>query len=290
MNKIKKKITARFFSIKANDSFFSDFISTYNANHANDKNVRIINIKEKKHLIKIHDELAFNKNSAYFLTVVRERNTWQTRALGDGSISGIPLNQGIIGDPYYYIIIPKNKAVIGFTTGLSGSLKSVATATLQQFNKDRMSKISLDFITKENDFNQLKELSEYNNLHFKVSAKSLEETSESTPDILKKFSAAPFMENNLQLDLRFDDIGEEGFPESSLIEIVNFLSENDGCSVLTVKGLDNDGKKITLDFSNAYVTFKTVLQVRNKFIDEKMAQEILMNALNSFDFSTLANL
>ena len=118
MNRIKKRITVRFFSIKANDSFFDDFISIHNANQANEKDVRIINIREKKHLIKIHEELQHQDNSVFFLSVVRERNTWQTRALGNGTISGIPLNQGIIGDPYYFMVVPGDRIILGFTTGL----------------------------------------------------------------------------------------------------------------------------------------------------------------------------
>ena len=46
------------------------------------------------------------------VTVVRERNTWQTKATSDGKISSIAINQGIIGDPYFFSIIPKLKVVI----------------------------------------------------------------------------------------------------------------------------------------------------------------------------------
>ena len=183
MNKTKKKLTVRFFSIKANDSFFDDFISIHHVNQANEKNARIINVRGKKHLIKIHSELQHNEKSVFMLSVVRERNTWQTRALGNGKISGIPLNQGIIGDPYYFLLVPDDKIIIGFTTGLSGSLKSVANATLQQFNKDRTSTVALDFISRDTEFSKFEELNNFSLLYFKVTPTSLGSTNIATPQI-----------------------------------------------------------------------------------------------------------
>lgn len=289
MNRIKKRITVRFFSIKANDSFFDDFISIHNANQANEKNVRIINIHDKKHLIKIHEVLQYQEESVFFLSVVRERNTWQARALGDGTISGIPLNQGIIGDPYYFFVEPKDRIIFGFTTGLSGSLKSAANTTLQQFNKDRTSKITLEPVSNEREFSRLKELSGYNKLYFKVDATSLGEPNEGTPELLRQLNAVPFMANNSEIALTFTEIGGDGFSESDLVDIVSYLSENDGCSALTVQGLDNDGVKVHLNFINIYATFKTDIEIRNNFIDEKEAKKILFNALSSFDKSTITN-
>jgi len=288
MNRIKKRITVRFFSIKANDSFFDDFISIHNANQANEKDVRIINIREKKHLIKIHEELQHQDNSVFFLSVVRERNTWQTRALGNGTISGIPLNQGIIGDPYYLMVAPGDRIILGFTTGPSGSLKSVANTTLQQFNKDRVSRVALEHITKKKEFAKLRELSGYK-LHFKVNTTSLGEPNEDTPGILRGLCAAPFMANSSQLSLTINEIGDDGFSGRNLIDIVDYLSENDGCSALTVHGLDNDGVKVHLDFSKAYAIFKTQIEIRSKFVDEKKAKEILFKALSDFDKSTITN-
>lgn len=289
MNRIKKIITVRFFSIKANDSFFDDFISIHNANKANEKDVRIINIREKKHLIKIHEALQHQDNSVFFLSVVRERNTWQTRALGNGTISGIPLNQGIIGDPYYLMVVPGDRIILGFTTGPSGSLRSVANTTLQQFNKDRLSRVALEHISKKKEFSKLRELSGYNKLHFKVNATSIGEPNEGTPGILRELCAAPFMANTSQIALTFSEIGEDGFSEKNLIDIVDYLSENEGCSSLTVHGLDSEGVKVHLDFSKAYYIFKTEIEIRSKFVDEKKAKDTLFDALNYFDKATITN-
>lgn len=287
MNRIKKRVIVRFFSIKANDSFFENFISIQNANQASEKSVRIVNVRDKKHLIKIHDEFQYQDKSTFLITVVRERNTWQTRALKNGSISGIPLNQGIIGDPYYFFVIPRSEIVLGFTTGLSGSLKSTGNIILQQFNKDRTSTVTLEPVSKSGEFSKLKKLNVYNKLHFKVSASSLDESNEDAPELLRQLSAAPFMPNNSEIALTFTEIGENGFSENDLIDIVSYLSENDGCKALTVEGFDNNGLKVNLDFSKAYAIFKTEVEVRNKFIDEKKAQEILLNALSSLDISKL---
>ncbi len=284
MNKINKKITARFFSIQTNEHFFDDFASIQNAVKSSDNNTRILNIRDKKHLIKISDD---SSNGAFFLSVVRERNTWQARALGNGNISGIPLNQGIIGDPYYFLLVPQERIIVGFTTGLSGSLKSVAKATLEQFNKDRLSEIKLEPISKKKELAKLKDLKGFNKLHFKVNIVSLGELNEETPELLKGLSNTPFLASNSQISLTMSDFGEGGFSEEDLMEIVNFLSENDGCSALTVQGLGDEGEKVHLNFSNAYVIYHTEIQLREKFIDETIAKAILNEALNSFDRSTL---
>jgi hypothetical protein len=287
MNRIKKMIFVRFLRIKAKDSFFNDFISIHNANRKNEKSVRIISIRDKKHLIKIHDELHYQNDRLYLLSVVRERITWQTRAIGNGKISGIPLNQGIIGDPYYFLVVPDDRMILGFTTGPSGSLKSVATSILQQFNKDRLSRVTLEHITKKKELSKLRELSGYNKLYFKVNTTSIGELNEETPGILRDICTAPFMVNNSDIALTFSDIGKDGFSEKELVEIVDFLSENEGCSALTVQGLDTEGVKIHLDFSKAYAIFKTQIEVRNKYVDEKVAKDILLNAVKSFDSSKI---
>jgi hypothetical protein len=285
MNRIKKKITVRFFSVDAREEFFDDFIASFLANKMNENNVRIINIRNKKHFIKINDEVNIQNNDAYLISVIRERNTWQTLGLADGSISGIPLNQGIIGDPFYFVFVPSYKTILGFTTGLSGNLKSVATSMLEQFNKDRTSKISLDFITKDNEFSMLKDLNRIENIHFKIKSSSLIETSDSAPEFLKDFSTSPIIENLPQLEFKFD---EEQITKINIEDIIFYLSESDGCNFLKLQGLNNEGQKINLDFSNAYITFKTEIQVRSKFIDEKKAHSVLFDALNSFDISTLS--
>ena len=287
MNRIKKRLIVRFFSIKASERFFSDFISIQKANQANEENVRIINIRDKKYLIKIHTSSEHEEGDIYFLTVVRERNTWQARALRDGTVSGIPLNQGIIGDPYFLLVVPKLKVILGFTTGPSVSLKGTASAVLQQFNKDKTSVVTLKPVSKEREFSKLTEFSGFHKLHFKITVASLEETNESAPGILRQLSAAPFLANNSEIALTFTEIGDDGFTENDLLDIVSYLSENDGCSALTVKGFDNEGVNIHLDFNEAYAIYKTEVELRDTFIDEFKAKKVLLDALNSFDTSML---
>ena len=214
MNRIKKRITVRSFSVKAHDSFFDDLISIHNANQS----------REKKYLIKIHEALQHQSSSLFFLSVVRERTSWQVRALGDGTISGIPLNQGIIGDPYYFFVVPKDKIILGFTTGLSGSLKIAANTILQQFIKDRTAKVTVEPISNEREFSRLKELSGYNKLHFKVDMASLGEPEEGAPGLLRQLNAVPFMANNSEVALTFTEIGGDGFLESEQEEVTLLTS------------------------------------------------------------------
>lgn len=285
MNRIKKKITVRFFSMEANDSFMDGFVSICKTAHKTENDVRIVNIRGKKHFIKINEEYRYEDEEILFLSVVRERNTWQVKALGSGEVSGIKLNQGIVGDPYYLFVLPKYKTIIGFTTGVSGSLKSVANSVLQQFNTDRTTDVRLDYLSKTKEFSKLKELEGYNKLHFKVDPASIVELNDDAPGIIRELSSASFMSQNSLIALTFTEIGEEGFAEKDVVDIVNYLSENEGCSALTVQGLDSEGKKVHLDFSKAYAIYKTEIYIRGQYVDEKTAKSVLQKALNSVDQS-----
>ncbi|WP_417502376.1 hypothetical protein [Marinobacter sp.] len=284
MNRTIKPVTVHFFSIEASHAFFEKFRPNFLATTTNSINTRIINVRSKKHLIKAIEKIETIQGSAYAFTVVRERNTWQTKATRDGRISGISINQGIIGDAYYFFVVPNLKIVLGFTPGLSGSLKTVGKTLLEQFKNDRLDSVSLNLIPKETELFSLSELAEYNSLHFKISSSSLTEISDDAPQLIKDLSAAPYIENNVQLalDLEFNDLPENAFSKENIFEIVSYLSDHDGCSLLKVKGLNNDGQSIHLDFGNAFFSYKTEISTRKNYVDENSSIKILNSALSKY--------
>lgn len=281
MGKIKKRITVRFFSIDADNSFFNDFVSINQANRINEKSVRVFNIRDKKHLIKIYDKLEYSNRNVFFLSAVRERNTWQARALSDGTISAIPLNQGILGDPYYFLVVPECKIMLGFTTGPSASVRSVANTILQQFKKDRTSKISLEPISKEREYTRLKDLVELTEVRFSINPSSLSESGDDFPYIFKGLSSSPFMASSSKLELTISDFGDKGFTQENLLDAVDYLSDNEYCTTLVVKGLDSKGEKQLLNLNKAYLRYNTIVHIRGHFVDEKMAKIIVLDALSS---------
>lgn len=281
MGKIKKRITVLFFSIDADNSFFNDFVSINQANRINEKHVRVINIRGKKHLIKIHDKLEHSKRDVFFLSIVRERNTWQARALSDGTISAIPLNQGILGDPYYYLVVPEGKIILGFTTGPIASVRSVANAILQQFRKDRTSKISLAPISKEQEYERLKDLNELTEVRFSVNPSSLSESGDELPNIFKGLSSSPFMASSSKLELTISDFRDTSFTQENILDAVDYLSDNEYCTTLVVKGVDSEGEKQLLNLNRAYLRYSTIIHIRGNFVDEKIAKNIVLDALNS---------
>jgi hypothetical protein len=284
MNQIKKGVTVRFFSIEAKKSFVGNFVSIFIANKDAGASSRVINVRSKKHLIKLSEKLSVSTVAAYAVTVVRERNTWQAKATSDGKITGISTNQGIIGDPYFFLVVPGKKILLGFTSGPSGSLKSVGKTMLDQFNSNRADEIKLDLIPKDKEFSTLKELPEYSSLHFKINSASLSEISDDAPQLIKDLSLAPYIENNMQLslDLQLNYAEDKTLTKENVIEIVNFLSEHEGCTVLKVKGVNKDGDRIHLDFGNAFVHYKTEINTRTKYIDESLSIGILKNALSEY--------
>jgi hypothetical protein len=281
MGKIKKRITVRFFSIDADNSFFNDFVSINQANRINEKPVRVFNIRDKKHFIKIHDKLEHGKRDVFFLSAVRERNTWQARALSDGTISAIPLNQGILGDLYYFLVVPEYKIILGFTTGPSASVRSVANAILQQFKKDRTSKINLEPISKEREYARLKELSVLTEVKISVNPSLLSESGDELPSIFKELSSSPFMTSSSKLELTISDFKDTGFTQENLLDAVDYLSDNECCTALIVKGVDVEGKKQLLNLNKAYLRYSIIIHIRGNFVDEKMAKNIILDALTS---------
>ncbi|MBU1042094.1 MAG: hypothetical protein KKF77_13435 [Proteobacteria bacterium] len=283
MSKIKKRITVRFFSIDAEVSFITDFVAVCQANQINGKPVRVFSVREKKHLVKIHDELEHRGHKAFFLSVVRERNTWQARALADGTISAIPLNQGILGDPYYFMLVPESKIILGFTTGPNASLRSVANTVMQQFRKDRTSRVSLEPISNEREHSRIKELVKYTEVRLSVNPAALSQAEDDLPDIFKGLKASPFLANSSKLELTVSDFGEGRFTQDDLFDVIDYLSDNECCTTLIVKGIDCDGVSQQINLNKTYLNYSTILELRGQFVDEKRAIGIVLDALASKD-------
>jgi len=281
MSKINKRITVRFFTINAEKNFFNDFVAICQANQINDKPVRVFNLRDRKHLVKIYHETERCGSKAYFLSVIRERNTWQARALVDGTISPINLNQGILGDPYYYLIIPEVTMILGFTTGPSASLRSVANTILQQFRKDRMSKVFLEPISNDNEYLKAKNLVKYSEVRLSVNPTSLSQAGDDLPDIFKGLTTSPFMASSSKLEITVSDIGESGFSQEDLLDAVDYLSDNNCCTSLVIKGLDANGAIQQYNLTKTHLRYSTILHLREQFIDETKAKDIVLDAYTS---------
>ncbi|XBS69176.1 hypothetical protein ABK905_22350 [Acerihabitans sp. KWT182] len=245
---------------------------------------RIVTLRSKKYLIKVSGHYQTLGVNAYGIAVVRERNTWQTKATRDGSITGIALNQGIIGDPYFFFVVPEKKVILGFTTGPSGSLKSVAKSTLEQFNSIRTRTIEINLIPKEKEYSSLNDIPKYNSLYFKINSSFLVDVTDDAPKLIKDLSLAPYIENNMQLafDLDFKNENSPSLSKDSIVELVSYLSDNEGCTLLRVKGINNEGKNFNLEFSNAFLNYKTEINTRNKFVDENNSIRVLDEALVNY--------
>lgn len=285
MSRIKKNITVRFFSIEASKEFFDNFISNFVANKDTENSSRIFTLKHKKHLIKLSQKYSVLDTYAYAVSVVRERNTWQTKATSDGHITGISLNQGIIGDPYYFFIVPEKEILLAFTSGPIPSLKSVGKSMLEQFQNDRSEIIKLNLIPKEKEFSALKNLPESGSLNFKINPSSFSDVSADAPQLLRDLSSTPYIEGNtnqLTLGLEFTDDADQLLSKENIMEIVDYLSDHEGCKMLKVKWVDEAGKTKHLDFVNAFFNYKTEITTRHTFIEESLSAEVLNEALLAY--------
>lgn len=284
MNRAKKKVTVSFFAIEAADDFFRGFVSSFKATKEGAKGSRVLNLRSKKHLIKAASEQEISDRKAYAVTLVKERNTWQAKATSDGKISGISLNQGIIGDPYFFLVIPRSKLLLGFTSGPSGSLRGVAKVMLEQFNSNRSNSIRLEFVPKEEGSSPLHEVPSEGELHLRIGRSAFAEIHDDTPDLIRELGQSPLTDHEIQLvmNLDFSDEVDAAMSRSGVLDLINYFSDNDGCSALRVKGTNDLGEAIRLNFGDAFFSYQDEILTRNKFIDEKASLETLQAALREY--------
>ncbi|TDW65035.1 hypothetical protein EDF57_103211 [Novosphingobium sp. PhB55] len=284
MNRVKKKVTVSFFSIEAADDFFRGFISSFKATRESAKGARVFNLRSKKHLIKASNEDAIFEQAVYAVTVVKERNTWQTKATSDGKISGFNLNQGIIGDPYFFLVVPDTKLLLGFTSGPSGSLRGVAGVMLEQFNSSRSNSVELEFLPKEKDGSALHAVPRAGELHLRIGRSAFAELHDEAPQIIKDIGRSPLMEHDIQLalNLEFSDQENAAVSRNSAIELISYFADNEGCKALKVKGMSDLGDLMRLDFSNAFFNYTSEILTRQKYIEEESSLEILHSAFREY--------
>ena len=155
---------------------------------------------------------------------------------------------------------------------------------LDQFITNRQDKVKLDFIPKEKELDSLNVIPIFNQLQLAVSPSSLSDITEDTPQLIRGMSELPLFNSQAQLALNFDlnDPNSTDLTKDDVLEIISYLSDHEGCTVLKVKGLDSNGTSVLLDFGNAFITHKTEITTRNKFIDEASALASLKGALTEY--------
>ncbi len=284
MNRISKKVTVQYLSIETESSFFSNFNSSYSVIVNESHNLRIRPVRNKKHLLKLSDSFKINGIDVFPISIVRERNTWQLKALRDGSFSGISGNQGIVGDPYYFLVVPEKKLLLGMTTGPNDSIKSVGLFLLDQFKFDRTIKLKLSPIAKEKDFSKLEKMLTYESLHFKVETSSLQNLTLNAPKLIKELSASPYITSGIQLtlDINFDESTKDIFSKDEIFNIVTFLSDFKGCNSVKIKCIDDKKNTQLLDFGNSFHSYRSTINIRKKFIDEESSLGVLVSAFEKF--------
>lgn len=281
MKKNTKALNIRFYSISESKVQTLEISNILKAISNSDSAHRILSIRNKKQLIKLHN----TTNNDYLITVVRERNTWQAKAQGNGRISTIHPNQGIIGDIYYFLLSPSINKALGFTSGPSGTIKSVLKSTLESMLPPSSGKVDIQPILKEKSRKPFGQTSEFTRLQFKIDTAHLDDIPEEAPQLLKDIGNSPLADSSAQLslDLRLDNKDPENnkFPQSVIIELITYLSDYEGCATLKATALDDSGKAKTIDLGDSYLTKPVKIETSQKFIDENLAKEVLENNLYS---------
>jgi hypothetical protein len=287
MGATTKNITIHYFKIKSETKTLQNINSIFQYNEKNDTRARFFTSRGKNILIKTISNVELVRSKAHFFAAVKERSSWQVKVNSDGVFHGVKPQQGLMGDLYYFLLLPREMMLLGFTTGLNGTIKNIGKLMLEQFSSNRRESMTLDLIPKQKDFAALNEIPEFSSLQFKISTSSLMDVGDDVPELIKNLASAPYIDGSMQLSLDFD-LGLNAHAQisrDSIIEIVNYLSENPGCSVLKIKGTDQSGASISLDFGDAFLNYKTAIKLRDDFIDETTALSLLKEAVASSSFN-----
>lgn len=92
------------------------------------------------------------------------------------------------------------------------------------------------------------------------------------------------MASSSKFELTISDFGDTSFTQENILDAVDYLSDNEYCSTLIVKGVDSEGKKQQLNLNRAYLIYNAIINIRSNFIDEKIAKNVVIDALNSQNF------
>ncbi|GAB5458319.1 MAG: hypothetical protein Hens3KO_13490 [Henriciella sp.] len=155
---------------------------------------------------------------------------------------------------------------------------------LEQFKSDRQSNIQLNFVPREKDYASLSRLPASGEMYLKIDTSSLADEFDEAPQIIKDIGSSPFFEQGVQLifNWQFEDTEETRISRQEVIDVVNFFANNDGCQTLRIRGEDESGQQIKLDFGDAFLNYKTKLLMRQSFLEEQEAHKILQDALSTF--------
>lgn len=278
MGKMNKQVQVMVFELSSGEAYDRDLCASYDANKNISNPVRIVSVRNKRHVVKVVESRDVNGARAFVFTVVRERNTWQVKALSDGTIAGITGNQGVVGDPYYYIVIPTIRMVLGFTTGPKAGVKGVGEVALEQFRRDRSVAIKLKYVERSDGLSCLATLQEYVDFRFKVDIDLLVARDDAVPDAIKNMSISGDLLGGVKVSLAFKG-GESRLSVADVSDIVRYLYGKKECSMLLLHGISSGGDDIYIRGGRDRLQYRSDYVVRDMFVDSGLAEKILYDAV-----------
>lgn len=279
MNKNVKGALAVVFHVHASDEYFDELLAIYQVSEGSSDRARIVSVRDRRFFIKISEFDSVFEKHAFLLSVVRERNTWQVKASRNGEISGLIGNQGIVGDPYYYVVIPDDRVVIGFTTGSNASLRSVATVVLEQFNSTRSRKIKVVHVDDGCGSVNIESLYAYSVFRFRVSVSLFDSLDVHAPQGLREIKMPYGVNGETNITFSFLGGGDTSLSIGDVVDTVRYLQGRKECSLLILHGESPDGSDVQVSISRRYKAYQGSLRLRDLYVDEGVARRFLNEAI-----------
>ena len=273
-----KKIIVNYHYIEALNTNFSTYLNNeLNTAYNNDKAFSFE--KGPSHfLVKVNDKIELDGNIAYFISLVKEKNTG-TVCFNDNDIYDIPVADGKIGELHYALIIPTLNILLSFAAsggGSVGNFKKFLVELAVDGNVALMPVLEnkIDIQTLSWDF--------YKKINISLRFPNHEYQAEFMASMAGTLFGLLDEVDGLSVNITVAaPKAKQRLNATQIKKVTKTLLANEFCNKLILKGADDAGEEIQeFDLKNAQVKYKEFIEVAGSYLNEFEALPVLKRAYN----------
>lgn len=229
-------------------------------------------------LVKVNDKIELDGNIAYFISLVKEKNTG-TVCFNNNDIYDIPVADGKIGELHYALIIPTLNIILSFAAsggGSVGNFKKFLVELAVDGNITLMPVLEnkIDIQTLSWDFYKKIGVS----LRFPAYNYKAEFMASMTGTLFGLLDEVDGLSVNITVAA---PKAKQQLNATQIKKVTKTLLANEFCNKLILKGADDAGEEIQeFVLKNAQVKYKEFIEVTGSYINEFEALPLLKRAYN----------
>lgn len=275
-----KKATVFFHQIESmDDDFFVNFQNTMQTLLASGSTSETFESGGVNMLWKLFGEVEICSSPTFFCGVVKERSAWPVWFREDGSINGVPLADGSLGELSYAFVNPAERFVISVAGG-SGLPVPMFKRFLNLFTADGSVQLTPVFV--DDVDSEALGWDMYRKLQMTLTLP----TADDVTDLMMTDSGG-FLKvldelGGLKVDVTVSMNKDKGSLAASRVrDFVAQMIANEFCNKLVVRGgpFEEDMKR-EFDLKNAQLKFSSDVEVADSFMSDHEARQLLTRAFN----------